>query len=85
MPLPLPLRLSPPFRYYLKGPKAGTHDVFMSNLPGGADNIIHSRSGNIWVALATTRNDPVSDFMSRNGWTRLLLAKVTGYCHGNGC
>ena len=83
LPLHLPLLLCSPFRYYLKGPKAGTHDVFISNLPGNADNIGHSRNGNIWVALATTRTDPVSDFMSRNGWTRLLLAKVTGYCHGN--
>src|SRR5262249_11017598 len=38
-------------RYWLKGPKAGTHDTFASNLPGFPDNITAGPNGTCWVAL----------------------------------
>ena len=79
LPRPLPSP-PPPFRYYLKGPKSGTHDIFVSNLPGIPDNICHSSRGNIWVPLASVRRGPVVDFLTRNAWARLLIAKVTGGC-----
>ncbi|XP_055523310.1 adipocyte plasma membrane-associated protein Hemomucin-like [Wyeomyia smithii] len=37
-------------RYYLKGPKAGTHDIFADRLPGSVDNLLADESG-IWVAI----------------------------------
>uniref|UniRef100_U5ET89 Putative secreted mucin n=1 Tax=Corethrella appendiculata TaxID=1370023 RepID=U5ET89_9DIPT len=37
-------------RYYLKGEKAGTHDVFIDGLPGHTDNLIVDDEG-IWVPL----------------------------------
>ena len=46
-------------RYWLKGPKAGTHEVFIDNLPGFPDNISSNRKGNFWLALFTVRNDAV--------------------------
>lgn len=44
-------------RYWLKGPKAGTHEVFIDNLPGFPDNISSNRKGKFWLALFTVRND----------------------------
>lgn len=40
-------------RYWLKGPKAGTHEVFIDNLPGFPDNISSNRKGTFWLALFT--------------------------------
>lgn len=44
-------------RYWLKGPKAGTHDTFIDNLPGFPDNISSNGKGTFWLALFTVRND----------------------------
>jgi len=38
-------------RYWLKGPKAGTHEVFLDNLPGPPDGLARSSDGNFWVAI----------------------------------
>lgn len=37
-------------RYYLKGPKKGTHDIFIDGLPGQIDNLVEDDTG-IWVAV----------------------------------
>ncbi|XP_055607284.1 adipocyte plasma membrane-associated protein Hemomucin-like [Uranotaenia lowii] len=46
-------------RYYLKGPKAGTDDIFVDGLPGSVDNLSSDENG-IWVALviATDKDNP---------------------------
>ncbi len=46
-------------RYWLKGPKAGTHQIFIDNLPGFPDNISSNRKGKFWLALFTIRNEAV--------------------------
>ena len=46
-------------RYWLKGPKAGTHEIFMDNLPGFPDNISSNGKGKFWLALFTVRNKAV--------------------------
>jgi len=46
-------------RYWLKGPKAGTHEIFIDNLPGFPDNISSNRKGTFWLALFTVRNEIV--------------------------
>lgn len=38
-------------RYWLKGPKAGTHEIFIDNLPGFPDNITSNSKGGFWLAL----------------------------------
>lgn len=43
-------------RYWLKGPKVGTHDIFIDNLPGFPDNISSNGKGTFWLALFTVRN-----------------------------
>ncbi len=43
-------------RYWLAGPKKGTSEVFLDNLPGLPDNVTFSRSrGIFWVALFSPR------------------------------
>jgi len=46
-------------RYWLKGPKAGTHEIFIDNLPGFPDNISNNHKGTFWLALFTIRNEAV--------------------------
>ena len=51
-------------RYWLKGNKAGTHDIFMDNLPGIPDGISANGDGTFWLALFSPRNamlDSLSD------------------------
>lgn len=43
-------------RYWLSGPMAGTHDVFIDNLPGMPDNLSFNGHERFWVALYTPRN-----------------------------
>jgi sugar lactone lactonase YvrE len=51
-------------RYWLKGPKAGQHDIFFDNLPGIPDGISRGYEGVYWVALFSPRLkdvDQISD------------------------
>lgn len=43
-------------RYWLSGPKAGTRDVFIDNLPGLPDNLAFNGRDRFWVALYAPRN-----------------------------
>jgi sugar lactone lactonase YvrE len=43
-------------RYWLRGPKAGTHEVFADNLPGFPDNIRVDAQGHFWVAFPSLRD-----------------------------
>jgi len=44
-------------RYWLKGPKVGTKEIFIDNLPGFPDNISNNGKGTFWLALFTIRNN----------------------------
>jgi sugar lactone lactonase YvrE len=44
-------------RYWLKGAKAGTSDVFIDNLPGYIDNITEGPKGSFWLAVVSARSD----------------------------
>jgi sugar lactone lactonase YvrE len=46
-------------RYWLIGPKKGTHEIFIDNLPGFPDNISSNHQGTFWLALFTVRNEIV--------------------------
>ena len=46
-------------RYWLKGPKMGTREIFIDNLPGFPDNISSNHKGTFWLALFTVRNETV--------------------------
>lgn len=50
-------------RYWLKGEKAGTHDIFIDNLPGFPDNIRFNGRDRFWLALPVPRN-PLLDALA---------------------
>lgn len=49
-------------RYWLKGGKAGTHDLFIDNLPGLPDNLSFNGRDRFWVALYSPRNPLLDGF-----------------------
>jgi hypothetical protein len=56
-------------RLWLKGPKAGTSDVFISNFPALPDNISFNGHGMYWIAFFMAR-DPSLDAI--RGWPAFL-------------
>lgn len=62
-------------RYWLKGPKKGTSDIFADNLAGFPDNITRDEQGHFWVGIFTTRLSFV-DQMHRSPWLAGIMAKV---------
>ena len=64
------------FRYNLNGPKAGSTDVFVDNLPGIPDNISPSLSGGYWVGIGLVRNTMVDSLGEHFSFLRMAIAKV---------
>lgn len=64
-------------RYWLKGEKAGTHDVFIDNLPGFPDNLSFNGRDRFWVAFPSLR-DPQVDAMADKPQLRRFLARLPG-------
>ena len=62
-------------RYWLKGPKAGTSDIFIDNLPGFPDNITANRKGTFWLALFTVRNDQM-DRMHPSPFMKKIVSRL---------
>jgi sugar lactone lactonase YvrE len=51
-------------RHWLSGPKAGTRDFLVADLPGYPDNIALGSDGLIWVTIASPR-DPLVERLQR--------------------
>lgn len=62
-------------RYWLKGEKAGQHDVFIDNLPGLPDNLQGDHAGSFWVAMPSPRKAD-ADFLHRYPWLKAQVAKL---------
>ncbi|PIN09897.1 putative alkaloid synthase/Surface mucin Hemomucin [Handroanthus impetiginosus] len=43
-------------RYYIQGPRKGSVDIFVENLPGLADNIRYDGEGQYWIGLTTEQH-----------------------------
>lgn len=43
-------------RYWLEGPKAGTTDTLIDNLPGFPDGVSRSSTGDFWIAIVAPRS-----------------------------
>jgi sugar lactone lactonase YvrE len=66
-------------KYWLKGPKAGTSEVFAENLPGYLDNITEAPDG-FWLAVVAPRVDAF-DFLVDKPFLRKFFwrfADITG-------
>ena len=62
-------------RYWLQGPKAGTSDVFLDNLPCFPDGISSNRRGTFWIACFTVRN-PIMDTLHPSAMAKRALSKL---------
>ncbi|GJQ80827.1 Hmu [Trypoxylus dichotomus] len=68
-------------RYYLKGPKKGTHDLFIDGLPGLPDNINSDGQGGFFFPLIIPRDDytPVpTQVLAPFPLFRKLVARMMG-------
>lgn len=66
-------------RYWLKGEKAGTSDIFIDNLPGFPDNLSYNNRGLFWVALATPRDPVLDGLLPGNFYLRKVLNKLPAF------
>ncbi|CAH8361217.1 unnamed protein product [Eruca vesicaria subsp. sativa] len=61
-------------RYWIKGPKAGTRDIF-SRVPGYPDNIRLSPSGDFWIGIHSKKS-PLGRLVMANKWLGQLVEKT---------
>ncbi|MFT5747020.1 MAG: sugar lactone lactonase YvrE [Paraglaciecola sp.] len=59
-------------KYWLKGEKVGTSEVFLDNLAGFPNNISRRENGNFWVGFTTRRNDELDDIHPKKGMKKLV-------------
>ncbi|MEO1451830.1 MAG: SMP-30/gluconolactonase/LRE family protein, partial [Bacteroidota bacterium] len=62
-------------RYWLTGPKAGTAEIFIENLPGFPDGVSADTSGVFWVAMANPRN-PTLDAVLPYPFLRKIIKRL---------
>jgi len=66
-------------KYWIKGPKAGTMEVFLDGLPGTPDNLSFSPDGNIFVSLVSVRMpgkfNP-NDLLYEHWWMRKIILRL---------
>jgi sugar lactone lactonase YvrE len=62
-------------RYWLKGDKAGTSDIFADNLPGFPDNIAFNGADRFWVAIYAPRT-PIADTLAPYPAFRKAVARA---------
>ncbi len=62
-------------RYWLKGEKAGSTDLFLENLPFYPDGISRGENGIFWVAMQSPRNG-LMDALSNKPFLRKVIARV---------
>lgn len=63
-------------RYWVSGPRAGTHDQLVGDLPGYPDNISSGSDGLIWVAIASPLDPLVERISSGPQWLRRAITKI---------
>ncbi|WP_370306742.1 SMP-30/gluconolactonase/LRE family protein [Sinimarinibacterium flocculans] len=60
-------------RYWLKGERAGTSEVFIDNLPGFPDNISFNGSDRFWLALYAPRTSALDALLPRPYLRRVIF------------
>lgn len=68
-------------RYYLQGPKKGTHDVFIDGIPGLPDNISSNKRGGFFIGLVMAHDVDHPNLLqvfSRFSLIRKLVARLIG-------
>ena len=62
-------------KYWLKGEKAGTSEIFIENLPGFPDNVSSNKEGIFWVALFNPRNNFI-EMSSNKPFLRKIVLRL---------
>jgi sugar lactone lactonase YvrE len=57
-------------KYWLTGPKSGTREIIVNNLPGLPDNVSSGSNGIFWIALPSFRNALLDTLLPKPGWIR---------------
>jgi sugar lactone lactonase YvrE len=65
-------------RYWLKGERAGTTEIFVENLPGFPDNISRTPDGRIWVPMSSPRHS-VADTLGPWPSLRKVVARLPSW------
>jgi sugar lactone lactonase YvrE len=63
-------------KFWLKGPRAGDWDEFVTGTPGFPDNMSLSDSGLVWVALPAPRVAALDFLLSRPAFLRQLASRI---------
>lgn len=63
-------------RFWIDGPRAGTLEVLVKNLPGFPDNLSRMQNGKFWVAMVTNRNSMLDRLGSMPGLLRKGLWRI---------
>ena len=63
-------------RYWLEGPKKGTHDVFIDNLPAFPDGISSTPRGTFWLALISPRDPTLDEELLPRPFLRKVLLRL---------
>ena len=66
-------------RYWLKGDKAGTREVFIDNLPGFPDNITFNGRDRFWVAIFAPRDALLDALLPGSRYLRTVIAKLPAF------
>ena len=70
-------------RYWLTGPRAGTHDVFVDGLPGYPDNITRTPDGHFLVGLSLQRV-PGLDKQRPHPWAVKMIYRLPSFLKPQG-
>lgn len=62
-------------RYWIRGPKAGTSDHLVANLPGMVDGLASDGRGTFYLTMPGYRPDAL-DWLHRRPWVKEQLAKL---------
>jgi sugar lactone lactonase YvrE len=65
-------------RYWISGPKQGTTDVFVDDLPGIPDGILGNGKGQYWITLVSPR-DPNFDWLMAHPFLRKAYLRLPGF------
>lgn len=63
-------------RLWLTGPRAGTSEPFLDNLPGIPDNMSRGSDGLFWIALSTPRNPALDRLIAAPGALRQAVYRL---------
>lgn len=59
-------------KYWLKGEKTGSFEIFMDNLAGFPNNISRRSNGNFWLGFTTKRSDQLDKIHAKKGMKKLV-------------